>query len=102
MFCKSETYRIDIVVFDERGRRRVVNPTELAEWASVDLAAFLSGADSWRHGPVGRSLAASLQGLAGLACRVEPQLQSVEVRLERRANLDAPLQVLETRGVCPE
>lgn len=100
MFSKSETYRLAVGVSDSEGHRRVVNPTELAEFASVDLAAFLSGAESWRHAPVGNGLRRSLNGLAHLACSLSPMPTSSHVRLERRANLDAPVEVWDARSVC--
>jgi len=100
MFSKSETYRLAVLVFDDEGRRRVINPTELAPFASVDLAAFLSGAESWRHAPVGASLERSVPGLARLACQLSPRPARTRVSLERRVNLDAPVQVSEGAWAC--
>jgi len=100
MFSKSETYRLEVRGFDSDARLRIVNPTELAELASVDLAAFLSGAESWRHAPIGSGLQRSLPGLARLACRLSPPPARTHVRLERRANLDAPVEATETESDC--
>jgi len=100
MFSKSETYRLDVEVFDDAGRRRVINPTELAPFAGRDLAAFLGGAESWRHAPVGTSFQHSITGLAQLACRLSPAPTTTLVRLERRINLDAAVEASEARGSC--
>jgi hypothetical protein len=101
MFSKSETFRLDVEVEEGAGRRRVVNPNELAPFAAADLAAFLGGAESWRHAPVGAGFQRSLPGLAQLACRLSPPPRFAHVRLERRAHLDAPVQVTQAQRSCP-
>src|SRR5690349_22168320 len=101
MFSKSETYRLDVEVFDDTGHRKIVNPTELAALAGVDLAVFLSGAESWRHAPVGRSFQQSLPGLAQMACGLSPAPARAHIRLQRRANLDAPIESSDARRSCP-
>ena len=65
-----------------------------------DLATYLSGSETWRHGPVGQGLARSLGGLATLACRLPGEPTAVKLRLETRRNLDAPIQVFEDGQRC--
>jgi hypothetical protein len=100
MFSRSEMYRLRLDVTDRAGNHRIVNPTELARVSSVDLATFLSGSESWRHGPVGRTFARSLGGLAERACRLPGDLTSVRLRLETRRNLDAPIEVFQDARAC--
>jgi hypothetical protein len=100
MFSKSETYRLDVQVINDDGRRRIVNPTELAAFVSADLASILSGAESWRHAPVGGGLQRSIPGLARLACRLSPSAARTSVKLERRVHLDAPVETTEARMTC--
>jgi hypothetical protein len=100
MFSKSETYRLHLDVTDPTGQHRVVNPTELGRFASVDLATFLSGSESWRHGPVSAGLARSLGGLAEIACRLPDRPLAVSLRLETRRGLDAPIEVREEGRRC--
>jgi hypothetical protein len=100
MFSKSETYRLQVNVTDGAGEGHIINPTELGKLASVDLATFLSGSESWRHGPVGAGLEHSLGGLAELACRLPGGSRAVRVRLETRRDLDAPVRVLDVARRC--
>jgi len=93
-------YRLQLDVIEPSGNHRIVNPTELARMSSVDLATYLSGSETWRHGPVGQGLARSLSGLATLACRLPGEPAAVKLRLETRRNLDAPIQVFEDGRRC--
>jgi len=93
-------YRLQLDVIEPSGNHRIVNPTELARMSSVDLATYLSGSETWRHGPVGQGLVGSLGGLAILACRLPGDPTAVKLRLETRRNLDAPIQVLEDGRRC--
>lgn len=101
MFSKSETYRLELSVVDRFGSARVVNPTALAPMASVDLATFLSGSETWRHGPVVRGLERSIGGLARLACHLPGEPKQVRLRLETRQDLDAPVHVTHAVRSCP-
>jgi hypothetical protein len=100
MFSKSETYRIRVDVTQAGGRHMLVNPTALAPYASVDLAGYLSGAESWRHGPVGRSLRHDLLGLCHLSCRLPSRPVRADVGIETRVDLDAPIVSSEARCAC--
>lgn len=101
MFSKSEMYRLQLDLTEPTGNHRLVNPTELARMSTVDLATYLSGSETWRHGPAGRGLARSLGGLAELACRLPGEPIAVKLRLETRRNLDAPIQVFQAARGCP-
>ena len=93
-------YRLQLDLTEPSGNHRIVNPTELARMSSVDLATYLSGSETWRHGPAGQGLARSLGGLAVLACRLPGEPTAVKLRLETRANLDAPVQVFQNVRMC--
>ena len=91
MFSKSETYRVQVNIVDTAGQRHNINPTELAQISSRDLATWLSGAESWRRGPIGRGLTGNLAGLTRVACEVPEHPVDVQVIVETRSNLDAPI-----------
>ena len=99
MFSKSETYRISIRVVDANGAERLINPTELARYADGDAATFLSGADHFRQGPVGRTFASNLASLAALTCRAARGKETF-VTLEVRKNLDAATQKSSATAHC--
>jgi len=92
MFSKSETYRVEVTIVDAAGHHHAINPTELAGLSSRDLATYLSGAESWRHGPIGGGLASNLAGLTTVACQLPEHPIDVQVLVETRKNLDAPVQ----------
>jgi hypothetical protein len=100
MFSKSETYRIRIDVTLSDGRHMLVNPTALTAYASVDLAGYLSGAESWRHGPVGRNLRHDLRGLCHLSCRLPSRPSRADIEIETRVDLDAPIVASRTGCSC--
>jgi hypothetical protein len=71
---------------------RRLSPTELAVRSQGGLGTYLAGAETWRHAPVASALARNLPGLAELACSTAPGAISVELTLERRKTLDAPIE----------
>jgi hypothetical protein len=92
MYSKSETYRMHVVARQADGSIRRMSPTELAVRSQGSLGTYLAGAETWRHAPVGSALARDLGGLAELACSAAPRAVSVELTLERRKTVDAPIQ----------
>ena len=100
MFAHSSTYRVRVVGASTRGEPRFVAPTELAARASADLGTFLAGAESWRHAPVGPTLRSHLSEVAALGCGIAPDLRSIDITLEERRTLDAPILRTEARATC--
>jgi hypothetical protein len=92
MFSKSQTYRLSIVVTDENGQRHFVNPTELARFVSPDTAPYLTGAERFRHAPVGLTLRDALSALGGLACSTVPQATLASIAIEIRRTLNSPVE----------
>lgn len=102
MYTSSETYRLQIVAHGVDGRARWVAPTELSLHATRHASIFLSGADHFRHAPGARTMQGHLDSLAMLACGVaEPRAASIDVTLERRVTLDAPVVATRTTVTCP-
>ena len=100
MFATSGTYRMHVRVTDRNGVTHVVNPTELARLSQGDAATYLSGADHFRHAPVGGSLRRNLPGLAALSCFAVPDAQRSWISLETRTTLDAPVVVSDAHAQC--
>jgi len=95
MFARSATYRIRLRVTDTTGDTHVVNPTELARFAFGDTASYLTGAEHFRHAPVGDALRQNQASLALLGCRTVRNARTSWLSLETRANLDS--RVVESR-----
>ncbi len=100
MFARSATYRIRVRVTDGDGSQQVVNPTALAPFAFGDAASYLTGAEHFRHAPVGEALRGNQRSLALLACRTVPNARRSWLSLETRANLDAPVVETEVEVAC--
>jgi hypothetical protein len=100
MFAHSSTYRLRVVGASARGEPRYIVPTELAARASADLGTFLAGSERWHHAPVGPTLRRHLVQVAALGCGVASDLRSVEVTLEERRTLDAPVLTTPARASC--
>jgi hypothetical protein len=101
MYCRSATYRLTVLATDADGHRRFVAPNKLAAAAAYDVQNALSGAERFRRGPSLQSLREQLPGLAKLACTVS-QASGVKLKLESKADLDAPVQVSVVRAQCTE
>ena len=101
MYSKSETYRVRVVARDTAGRRRQIAPTELGVHGSRDLAIYLSGSERWRHAPAGNALRRHLPDLARLGCTLGGAA-SIEVTLEHRRTLDAPVETHVARAECAD
>ena len=99
MYSKSETYRVRVVARDASGALRRIAPTQLGTLGSRELTIYLSGSERWRHAPAGNALRRFLPELARLGCRIGSPA-SVEVTLEQRRTLDAPVQTSSARAEC--
>jgi hypothetical protein len=100
MFSKSDSFRLKLVATDGDGGVHLLHPVELARLAEPSLGFYLRGADRFHTWPVGPTVRARLLTLAALACTLGPYT-SVELTLEERANLDAPVRTTHARTPCP-
>ena len=101
MYAHSSSFRLRIVAIDEHERRRSIAPSSLAARAEQDLATTLGGAEAFRHARQGRQLRDYLPRIAELACRVSGA-ERVELTLEDRPNLDAPVETSVEKRRCHE
>ena len=99
MFSRSDSFRLDVTAVDHAGQTHLLHPVELSDGVEPVLRTYLRGADRFRPRPVGPTFAARLPELAKLGCRSE-RYTSVEVTLEQRANLDAPIRMTRARAAC--
>jgi hypothetical protein len=100
MYAHSSTYRVSVAGASTSGEPHFIVPTELAARASADLGTFLAGSERWRHAPVGPSLRRHLSEVAALGCGIAPDLRSIDVTLEERRTLDAPVVRTQARANC--
>jgi hypothetical protein len=100
MFSRSAMYKVRVTAVDVDGRRRLVAPTGLAQYAGPSLGTYLAGAEHLRHGPVGPALRERLDQLGLFACRVERPAASIEIQLDEQASLDAPVRVTRAAVNC--
>jgi len=100
MYSKSGTYRVSVLAVDRSGRPRRIAPTELSGHAPPELGNFLAGSERWRHAPVGPTLRRHLHEITALACKAAPDAASVEVLLELRSTLDAPVESARAAMQC--
>jgi hypothetical protein len=101
MFSKSETYRLHVIVTDAEGTPHRINPTELAALSEGDAATFLSGAEHWRHAPIGAALRSNLPSLALLACGCATQAVVATIAIDMRKTLDANPSTWRASAHCP-
>ena len=99
MYAHSSSFRLRILAVDEHEKRRYIAPSALAAWAEQDLAMTLGGAEAFRHAREGRQLRYYLPRISELACRVSGA-QRVELTLEDRPNLDAPIAISLEKRRC--
>jgi len=98
MFSGSATYRMRLEITGSDGSQHLINPTALAEYTSPDVATYLSGAESWRHGSVGDAFRVQLASLCVVACQLPGPPRHAELQLETRGNLDSDVHV--SRAAC--
>lgn len=99
MYSRSAGFRLEVRARDANGAVRTISPTELAASGRGPAVTFLAGAERFRHHPGAAILRAHLADVAALACRVAGAGE-VEVILETRANLDAPVETTTLRRDC--
>ena len=102
MYSKSATYRVSVLAFDRAGKSRRIAPTELSQHAPAELGTFLAGSERWRHAPVGPTLRHHMREVAALACKAAPGAAKVEILLELRSTLDAPVESVRAAEPCPD
>jgi hypothetical protein len=100
MFSRSDSFRLAVTAVDRAGQVHLLHPVELGDGVEPALRIYLQGADRFRSWPVGPTFAARLPALATRGCR-GGRYTSVEVTLEQRANMDAPIKVTRARAACP-
>jgi hypothetical protein len=100
MFSRSDSFRLSVTALDRARQVHLLHPVELADGMEPALRNYLRGADRFRAWPVGPTFAARLPALARLGCH-SGRYTSVEVTLETRATLDAPVRVTRARTACP-
>ena len=100
MFTRTGHYRLEILATEGDGSRPVAPSALAAAAGPAPIARFLAGADHFRHHDVARaSLRRHLDAVAALACRVSGA-DAVDVTLEERATLDAPVEARHARARC--
>jgi hypothetical protein len=102
MFSKSDSFRLTLVATDQDGGLHQLHPVELALFAEPALRFYLLGADRFHTWPVGPMLRTRLPALAAIACTrlVQRAYASIELTLEERADLDAPIRATRVRASC--
>ena len=99
MYAGSATYRLRIAGYDDQDKLSWISPTAMATRSAADLQAVLSGSEGFRHGPQGITLRNRLPTIAAFACEFS-RAQRVELTLEERRNLDAPIRTTRARQRC--
>lgn len=100
MFSRSATFRLELRATDETGTVHYLHPAELAPRTEPSLAFYLRGANRFHTWPVGPTFLGRLPALAALACELGPY-RAVELTLEQRSTLDAPVRRTHARTSCP-
>ena len=100
MFSKSETYRVSVRAVFADGATRDIDPRAIGPRVGGDLATFLPAPGTWRHDPVGLTFRTSLPLLAAFACPLAPGALTVDIALEERAHLNAPIRRTEAYAKC--
>jgi hypothetical protein len=100
MFSHSATYRVRVTAVRTDGVKLFLAPTALGARATRSLGTFLAGSERWRHAPVGSTVRRHLPEIAILGCGVAPGSRTVEVQLEERRTLDAPVTATRARVDC--
>lgn len=100
MFSSSAAFRLELRVTDETGAVHYLHPAELAAHTEPSLGFYLRGADRFHTWPVGPTFLGRLPALAALACKLGPY-RAIELTLEQRSTLDAPVRRTHAGSVCP-
>lgn len=100
MFSRSDSFRLTVRAFDGGGAEHRLHPIELGRGTSGALRMYLRVADRFATWPAGQTLESRLPELAHNGC-LAGAYASVDVTLERRATLDAPIHFVHARVICP-
>jgi len=100
MFSQSDAFRLSVHAFDRQDVEHVLHPIQLVQQVDPALRAYLSVADRFATWPIGSTLEARFMELAHNGCRAGPYAR-VELTLERRATLGAPVHTIHDRALCP-
>jgi hypothetical protein len=99
MFSKSDSFRLSLTATDREGHVHLLHPAELGGGVEPALRTYLQGAERFRTWPVGPTFQARLPALARFGCESRRYV-SIELTLEQRPDLDAPVQVTRARATC--
>jgi hypothetical protein len=100
MFSRSDSFRLKLLATDREGNVHLLHPSELTRGAEPALRVYLQGAESFRTWPVGPTFRARLPALAKAGCE-SGRYRAIELALEERATLDAPVAVTRAHALCP-
>lgn len=100
MFSRSDSFRLTARAFDRAGVEHILHPIELGQGTSGALRMYLRVADRFATWPVGQTFESRLPELARNGC-LAGAYASVDVTLERRFTLDAPVHSVHARAICP-
>lgn len=100
MFSRSDSFRVDVRAFDRDDAEHLLHPIELGKDVDPALRSFLREADRFSAWPVGSTLERRLTELAHNGCKAGPYSR-IDVTLERKASLDAPVHRVRARVLCP-
>jgi hypothetical protein len=100
MFSRSDSFRLAVHAFDRAGAEHILHPIELGQGTLGALRVYLRVADRFATWPVGQTFESRLPELAHNGC-LAGAYTSVEVTLERRSSLDAPVHTVHARAICP-
>jgi hypothetical protein len=101
MFSRSDSFRLSVRAFDRDGVEHLLHPIELGQGMDSALRMYLRIADRFATWPVGQTFESRLSELAQNGCRAGSYAR-VEVTLERRSALDAPVHTVHERALCPQ
>jgi hypothetical protein len=100
MFSRSDSLRVSLRATDREGREHLLHPAQLGALTEPSLRDALRSADEFRNLHVGPLLRAELPRLALLACRIG-SYASIDLTLEQKANVDAPVHPTRAHARCP-
>jgi hypothetical protein len=102
MFSKSATYRLRVLAHERSGESRAIAATALAVHADPVVGRWLAGSEAFRHAPVGSTIRRELRDIAALGCRAAEEAERIDVWLEERETLDAPVRTSHAEATCAQ
>jgi hypothetical protein len=100
MFSRSDSFRLTVRAFDRVGAEHRLHPIELGRGTVGALKMYLRVADRFATWPAGQTFESRLPELAHNGC-LAGAYTTVDVKLERRTTLDAPVHSVHARVICP-